>query len=561
MRWAGNNYFAAHMRNLTLMSLALDAADDPDGRLRSYLKPATGAWLYMIDHLMRTDAAGGLFPEGFEYSPQTVSYVVQALLALKTAGEDDAGKWGNQVVLASNPFWEQVIPAFLHSQSPATVVNDSWVGQVYQPAWYGAGQYYWTADFIPLFGALGLHDRIMGNASRLNAVRWVQKHIPPGGPAGLIDRAEDDNAYRNSILYFLTFEPGVAEPTDPRANLSLNWSAAGTGKLFARTDWGTNASWFTYGIGWNTIDHQTADANNVELYRKGEWLTKRRVGYDLDYAGSHNHNTLLVENDKPDRSDHRAYLADQGSQYLYSGGDGTLLAKSLTANYVYALGDATETYNSSHEDTYDVKHVSRSIVWLKPDHTVIYDRAETGKANRFKRFNLMLPAVATVSGNVASMTTPKGQKLHVTSLLPAGAAMTSTLVPNEPSGTPASAEPMKARLRIEAVGGPAKTRFLTVLQGADAGTAATAVSAVKSTAGATFDGAVVGTNAVLFPSDLASVQTMTYAVPASVTAQYVTGLAPNAGYTVSKRAEGGTTTVTITAGGASKADAGGVLVF
>src|SRR5262249_22803189 len=78
LRYAANNYFVGHMRNLGLMALSFDPADDPAEpgahrtypRLRDYLMNATGAWLYMHDHLFRTDARGGAPPEGFEYGPE-----------------------------------------------------------------------------------------------------------------------------------------------------------------------------------------------------------------------------------------------------------------------------------------------------------------------------------------------------------------------------------------------------------------------------------------------------------------------------------------------------------
>ncbi len=86
VRYSANNYYRAHMRNIGLMALALDPADDPDGQLHDALRSATGAWLYVVDHLLRTDSRGGLSPEGFEYGPQSTGYVTQFLLALYTAG-------------------------------------------------------------------------------------------------------------------------------------------------------------------------------------------------------------------------------------------------------------------------------------------------------------------------------------------------------------------------------------------------------------------------------------------------------------------------------------------
>lgn len=59
MRWSGNNYFTAHMRNLGMMALSLDAADDGASQLHNYLTNATGSWLYIFDHLSRNDSKGG----------------------------------------------------------------------------------------------------------------------------------------------------------------------------------------------------------------------------------------------------------------------------------------------------------------------------------------------------------------------------------------------------------------------------------------------------------------------------------------------------------------------
>lgn len=51
-------------------------------------------------------------------------------------------------------------------------------------------------------------------------------------------------------------------------------------------------------------------------------------------------------------------------------GDPEILGLSIGDGYVYALGDATNLDNSNVELSIDVEHVSRSIVWLQPDHIV-----------------------------------------------------------------------------------------------------------------------------------------------------------------------------------------------
>ena len=570
VRWAANNYYTAHMRNIGLMAMALDPADDPGNELRNYLGNATGAWLYVVDYLLRHDSRGGLAPEGFEYSPQSVGYVAQFLLALHTAGQDNPDTWGSQVVLNGNPFWDDMVTAYLHSLSPATVTltEHPWLGEVYQPAWYGDGQNYWAPDFIEVFGPLGLYDYATGNTTRLEALRWIQTHMPPGGADELIEeRVGDAENLRDAILYFMLFDPAPPSPIDPRPAQPLTFYAPGIGRLFARTGWGTDATWFTYALGWNTIDHQHCDGNQFEFYRQGEWLTKERTGYDI--FSSDYHNTLALENDPPehnDPDDYRHDLWQRGSQWSYEpSADGQILAHSFCQGYVYALGDATGLYNSDYEGSTDITHASRSIVWLKPDHIIVYDRAASQTAGRFKRFWLNLPTQAVVSGNQATMTTATGQQLFVTTLLPADAAVTSE--PAEPvvgpwEAEPAEEEPMKFRLRVEAPGGPKDVRFLHVLQGAYAGASADPVALVRSSGGTAFAGGLVNETLALFPVNLDTpFNGLTYTAPAGTEMHLITGLTPNSSYDVVTQPVGNDVQVTISPGTAYQADSGGVLAL
>ncbi|MDQ3696364.1 MAG: hypothetical protein M3464_22510, partial [Chloroflexota bacterium] len=572
VRWAGNNYFTAHMRNIGLMALAFDAADDPDGALTGALERATGAWLYMTNYLLLGDSRGGLTPEGFEYSPQAIGYIAQFLLALHTAGRDDPAIAGSQVVLPDNPFWDEIVPAHLHSLSPlATPVTDpdwAWVSPVYQPAWYGDGQRYWGPDFIGVFGPLGWYDDLTGNPSRLEALRWIQTHLPPGGPELLVPlRVGDGESFIQNILYFLLFDPDAPEPADPRPSTPLSHFAAGIGRSLHRTSWEEDATWFTYALGWNSIDHQHADGNQFEFYRRGEWLTKERTGYGFNIGCSDYHNTLALENDPPDRGSDPtgfpAIVGRRGSQWIYvATGDPIILARSTGSDYVYFLGDATNLYNSEYELSTDIQHASRSIVWLPPDHIVVYDRAASLTEGRFKRFWLNLPAPASVAGKASTMTTEGGQQLVITTLLPAAAEITSEPAePLEADQEPATNEPMRFRLRVEAPGGPSQARFLHVLQGADADVTADQPVLIES-GGTPFAGVIVAATAVLFPVDLdGTVEELTYSAPVGTTRHLITGLVPEADYTVTLLRPDGDQQLTIRPGPGLRADSGGLLIL
>lgn len=555
LRWAANNYFDAHMRNIGMRAMAFDPADDPGGELGAYLRNAIGAWLYMTDALLRGDARGGLGPEGFEYYPQSMGYTAQFLLALKTAGQDDPSRWGPLVVMNNNPFWNDVISAYLHSISPRPYTATN-VDPVYLPAWFGSGQNYWAADPIGLFAPVALYD-----PARADAVRWIVQNVPPGGASAMIDdRIRRAGNFLDAILYFLLFDPAARPPSDPRPSLPLLHYAPGFGRILVRTDWTADARWFIYSLGWMSIDHQQGDGNNVEFHRKGEWLMKHRVGYDFDYATSDGFNTLALENDRVNREPgHLIYVMWQrGSQFMLSpAGDPQITAFSSGADYVFISGDATPLYNSPYESVTDISHASRSVFWLKPDHIVLYDRASSKTSGRFKRFFVSVPTQPTISGRRATMTTDGRQQLFVTSLLPSDAAMTVEQLQDEMSGSPANLEFIRWRLRVEAPGGPASTRFLHVLQGADAGASADPVSMIQANG---FTGAVVRNTAILFSNDLsAPFSTLTYTVPSSVTSHRVTGLTANGSYSASTRPSGSNVEVTISAGGALRADSGGVL--
>lgn len=568
VRWSANNYYMAHMRNMGLMAMAFDQADDPGNQLSDYLKQATGAWLFVIDNLLSNDAKGGFTSEGWEYAPQALSYAAHFLLALQTAGQDDPAAWGQQVVFGGNSFWDDMMTAYLHSLSPSTVIpsSTSWIGEAYQPAWFGDGQNYYAPDFIGVFGPMGIYDYNTGNTTRLQSIRWIQTYLPPDGANSFLDRVGSDELFRDAILYFMLFEPAAASPADPKSGLPLNFYAPGIGRILARTGWDTNAAFFSYILGFITIDHQHAEGSQFEFYRQGEWLTKERVGYDgstrsCTIGRSDYHNTLALENDMV-ITDPTYWLYEcqtNGSQWLRDASDdGKILAHSFgSSKYVYVLGDSTELYNSTNFGATDITHASRSIFWLKPDHIVIYDRAASQTSGRFKRFWLNLPTQAVVSGNQAVMTTSSGQQLFVTTLLPGNAVVTSTQA--ESGIGEANDETMKYRLLVEAPGGPPDVRFLHVLQGANAGAGADQATLVQSSSGTPFAGAVVNNTAILFPVDIStSFTNVTYTVPAGTTSHFITGLTPNGKYDFVTQAQGANIQVTISPGTTYQADSGGV---
>jgi hypothetical protein len=563
VRWAMNNYYNAHMRNMGLMAMALDPDDDPGDQLHNYLRNATGQWLYVTDHAMRTVAAGGLSPEGTEYSPTALAFHAQFMTALHTAGQDDPAKLGPQVVLSDNPFWSEFLPAALHTlplrPSPPPPDNAD-LGELYQPAGYGDIQTYAAPDLTDTLGPLAIYAHIHDDQATLDAIRWHVTNVPPGGAGGLLDRVSSTDQFLTAIQYFLTLDPGAPEPKDPRPSLPLEHTAIGLNRFISRTSWSDDARLFTYSLTWKTIDHQGGDGNEFELHRNGEWLTKQRMGYDTCWYSDY-HNTLTIENAPlpPDSEERYLDLARRGSQVPDSpAGDPTLVAQSSTDKYFYASGDATPLYNSPAEERTEVSHASRSLVWLKPDHVVVYDRAATSTDGRFKRFWLQSATPFEVSGNRAVARTAGNQQLVSTTLLPDGATLVAS--PDEPdAGQPAVGEPMQHRLMVEATDAPRSTRFLHVVQAADGGASPDAATMLRSSAGTAYEGAAVAGTAVICPVDLgAAAAAMTITVPSGLTL-LITGLDKGTGYRVDTRARPDGTEVAVAPSGDTKTDGGGVL--
>jgi len=603
-RMAANNYYQAHARLVTMMALCLDPADDPSvnpnsppallgNSLRSYILDATGAWLYQQFAMFGDPgvvqtayglpatasvglASGGLPPEGMLYG-DSVRSIVGQLLALKTAGFADPTLSGPQAALANNaPVWDRFVTGFISSLVPAqqTPAGESWLGPVYEFASYGdILRMYATPDMVSVFGVLSLLDRQNADLSRLNAERWFAINAVQGGAPSLLSRVQNPWTWgvQDSLFLFLLLDP-AATTTDPRPNYPAAFYDAAQGRLIDRTDWSPAATLFDFRCSWESINHQQGDANQFEFYRNGEWLTKGVANYDDNSNGqsSDYHNTLTLQNwcanGTPNNLLWEAPFWANGSQWplALSAGDPTTYA-SVQPAYDYAFGDATPLYNrpsfwTPANAALDVLHASRSILWLKPDHIVVYDRATSHTAGLFKRFNLAFPTAPVLAGNLIQTTTPGGQHLYLTPLLPAASTFTSIPIAGALT-TVADLEPCQYRIVIQDPSNPTDERFLHVLQGADAQVQPDAATLVQSTTGTPMHGAVFGHTVAFFVVDATMpFNGATYTVPATVTQHFITGCAPNAFYNVSTANTANGLMVTIAPAAAGlQADAAGVL--
>jgi hypothetical protein len=584
LRDVTNNYYSGHFRNLVMLSLCMDAADDPPAdpakdpmalgnTLRSYIPYLQQVWLKQMYEMYGPGgcAEGGAHPEGPYYGLENMAFLRQAALAMETAGYNSEAISGKYIKFFDLPYWDGLIDATIKSlpYSKVSIPASSYLGDVYQLANYGDIQHLYLGDTIALGGPIVLYDRAKGIGSpRKNQCLWLVHDAAPGGAAKFYQHASSiwPNCYAsNAIMYHMTFGPKMALPEDPRPRMTTSFFAKGMGRMLDRTEWSANACIFTFLSCFLSEGHQHGYSGMFEFNRKNEWLTKELSLYGADNKAtcSEYHNVLTIQNDSVEKVQWwEEYINARGGQWIYNGfnlGDPTLVV-SMKGGFDYAQTDLTNLYNRPKSAT-DVTHASRAIVWLKPDVIVVYDRATSKTAGRFKKFNLWLPAMPVISDSRVTMTTKSGQRLYINPLSPAGKSITVGPIA-EKINMIAEGEPMQYKLVIAAPTDPADVRFLTVLQGADSGVDAAPATMIQSTGGSAYAGAEVAQTAIMFAVDMKAAFTgTTYLTSSGVTKHIITGLQPGTRYDVTSKTVGDKMQTTVAAGTTYQADEGGVLDY
>src|SRR5262249_31309695 len=136
--------------------------------------------------------------------------MMQFLLALHTAGQDDASAWGPHAAFGSDHFWDDLLNGILHSFAPQPTTLYNWMGPVYPATFFGDTQrayYFWFIDYL---GARAQFDYITGRNSEIPALRWMDMNMTQGGSAGLTYRLSSylsNHACTSLILSFMLHDP------------------------------------------------------------------------------------------------------------------------------------------------------------------------------------------------------------------------------------------------------------------------------------------------------------------------------------------------------------------
>jgi hypothetical protein len=508
---------------------------------------------------------GGEANEGSSYGG-SLSALKLALDSATTAGYLDPMLYGPQMSLASSSYFDLRVISDLATLTGVVPNNSTSYAAGANPGSYNflntgdeLDYYKYPSNYTPQTAML-LANSYTGRTEGNSAMLWTILNTAFGGPlgteypcrnyCGFTGELTNDFARDVALDLFIALpagDPTSSLPADPRPSLPTDLYDAGNQHITIRNNWTSSGTLFSYYSPNTAIDHEHEFVGRFDVFANGEYITKGRVEFN-DYNNlmtTAPQQNLVAYQNNPSGTCTDANgcfegdAAQNGGQWWHAeqGGLVTLLHSELPT-YVAAIVDQSNAYNTSAYADFPSYasgiSASRSLIYLRGSNQVVYyDRGNSGSNAWTKQLYQITTGNPTISGNVASwLTRSSTQKAYFTSLLPAGATLANAgLTPGTGTNQAPDWEPY-ASLEVNA-GSPASTQFLTVLEWGASSLTQSTTTLVSSSAGQTFDGALIGSSLVMFmrtwPANFTSV---TY--PASgATTQYVSDLTPNTTYTIS----------------------------
>jgi hypothetical protein len=441
-------------------------------------------------------------PGGFALEGTYMNGTATDLLKLSSIWKNVTTGDGAPEDLAGALRWtDNLVPATIHSTKPdrdRTIVNTD--GGDQRGSCYDGGD--WNAlPAQPLTAALRAFLQYQGDHA-----------MAPYARQALADLGEP--------------VPGTTKDYKSGADaFPLSFVTAGTGALYARSDWGTQAVWLSFAVGpIVTLGHEHLDRGHLTLQRGPDYLLKDSGEYGA-YFTLPFHNTLAFGS------------GATPSQSPGDDGGSVTPPKVLEANdFVYAQEDMTKSFSGA-------TRVVRTVVYVRPDVVVVHDQAQAASAGTVKNFNVSFGGAITRSGSVSSAVVG-GSKLFMRSLVPAAPAPTLT-----PAGTAISTG--NGTFDLNGYGyrittsGQAVDSFLHVFQASPSTQAQMAATTYLQSADARAQGAAIdmGARRWVILSAVSAAQlpgALVYDLPVTCPCTHVVGdLLPGTSYRVDVYAAGG----------------------
>ncbi len=168
-------------------------------------------------------------------------------------------------------------------------------------------------------------------------------------------------------------------------NLNTAFRATGTGHIFARSSWESNATWFGFLSGAYTQSHAHRDGLSFLVF-KNNWLV-------------HDLNRVSASGIEQDLNLHAALQLEDFQPSERTDSSATLTALTDTPDYLYIKANSGTLY------TNNAVKIERQVLWFKPNTLVVYDQAqlEGSSSNTRSRFYLPLPSAPVINGSTATL--------------------------------------------------------------------------------------------------------------------------------------------------------------
>jgi hypothetical protein len=500
------------------------------------------------------DGRGGGSAEGNGYGYSVYS-VRDAMNLIHTAGMDDPLLYGPQVSLVSSS-WRDLNVQMELRYLAGTYTDGSYTHWAYfttgDTNTYERYSYNYpqlTADMV-YYSYTGRNTDWLVWPVLNTAMRGISNFLTydlVSGPAA-------QSLATDMFIALPSGNPVTSPPADPRPSLPVDYWDAGNQQEYARTGWTTSDTAFAVFCANSLMSHDHEYCGRFDIFSKGEYVTKNQVVFDDDYnnamADSTNSNLVSYLNNPTSTSCTLSPYcvpwasAQFGGQWGQNSQQGSVTPfHSELPSYLAFRADQTGAYNSTTQQSSvllpyansNIDSASRSLVYIRGSNQVAYyDRGSTTTNAWDKALFMITTGPITISGNTASwLTRSRRQKGYLTSLLPSGASISDVgLDPTNRGRAQADDWEPYSRVKIDA-GNTASTRFLTVLEWGAAVSSKSTTTLVESSAGQTFDGALIGSSLAMFMRNWpATFISVTY--PASgATTHYISDLTPNTTYTIS----------------------------
>jgi hypothetical protein len=450
-----SNYGAGDYYGRVLMALALCGRSPQAATLVSQVLGYRAANVVPAITNPTNSLYGGFLAEGWSYGSLATQNILLAGLALENSGlipkATEERAWASQVVRS-------------------LIEEQAAVGTLYDAGDWGTNHaMFRDREF---FGVLGTMASDPLAASYANYIQETYPnsgfylHPRPDAIAAIFDNPNAPSAYWSG------------EP--------MQYYAAGTGLVTARSDWGPSPNLFTFQLG--TLlptSHQSYAPGQLEIFSGNDPLLANAAiltGTQSATLKSSLSNTLVVDDGG---AGYQQYRWAAGTSY----GPGVgITAYEAAGNYVYSAGNYAGAYDSPGYAG-SVSKLQREVVYLRPGVEVVYDRAITTQPQFSKQLRWHFIYSPTVSGNsfVETVNTARlfGQTFST-------APIATTLVPVTVNGVTVQ------ELQTQNTNTTASVNYVTAFQVGTSTTPSMAPTTHIVSSTGSMEGTQIGNNLVLF---------------------------------------------------------------